>query len=182
MAAYNFVLILTSTEATGLLAFLLQVLLLGPMQFGTAYTLLIATRGQTVELNQIAVPFQRCYAQSVWGSLLHNVALVAGFVFFGVPFFYLAVRLAFVPYLIVDEELDAISAFRESWRRSKSGQLQIFLTILLEILLMALGLAFGGVGYLPATIWSGLATAYLFEESSVALQGRAKPVPLALYV
>ena len=182
MAAYNFVLIMISKEAMGLLAILLQVLLVSPMWFGTKYVLLIATRGETVKLNQIAVPFQRCYAQSVWGSLLLNVALAAGFVCFVVPGIYLAVRLVFVPYLIVDEELDAISAFRESWRRSKSWQLQIFLTLLLEIPLMALGLAFAGVGYLPATIWSGLATAYLFEEISVALQGRAKPVPLALYL
>jgi len=177
ITAYTFVSILTST-ATGPLAFLLQVLLVGPMGFGTAYALLVATRGETVELNQIAVPFQRCYAQSVWGSLLLSSALLAGVVFFLLPGIYLAVRLVFVPYLIVDEELDAISAFRESWRRSQSWQLEIFLTMLLALPLMGLGLAFFGVGFLPAAAWSGLAIAYLFEAISETL-GRAIPVPPA---
>jgi hypothetical protein len=215
---YLFVFTLTSTEATGLLAFLLHVFLIGPMRFGNAYALLIATRGETVKLNQIAVPFQRCYVQSVWVSLLdaavraalsfvfrefsltkpHSL-VAAGFVFFVVlGILYLAVRLVFVPYLIVDEELNAISAFRESWRRSTSWQLQIFLTIMVIILLAilfhiltltilrrilhgrgvvstadALGLALFGVGFVSGAIWSGLAIAYLYEEISVGLQSRA---------
>ena len=41
---------------------------------------------------------------------------------------------------------------------------------------MGLGLAFFGVGFLPAAAWSGLAIAYLFETISETL-GRAIPMP-----
>ena len=175
MTAYTTASVL-SGAATGPLGFILQVLLVGPMGFGTAYALLVATRGETAELNHIFVPFQRCYSQSVWGSLLLSAALLTGIVFFVLPGVYLAVRLVFVPYLIVDENLDAISAFRESWRRTSAYTLEIFLTMLLAVPLMALGVIFFVIGFLPAAVWSGLAIANLFEEIS-ANTDRITPIP-----
>ena len=174
MTFYTLVVALTNT-ATGPLAFLLQVFLIGPMGLGVAYALLVATRGEDVEFNQIFVPFQRCYVQAMFGSLMVSAALLVGFALLVLPGVYLAVRLVFVPYLIVDEELDAVSAFRESWRRSASHQLELFLTMLLAVPLMALGIAFLVVGFIPAAIWTGLAIAHLFEEIS-ANTGRAIPV------
>jgi len=173
MTGYTAVSVLSGT-ATGPLGFLLQVLVVGPLGFGTAYALLTAIRGENVELNQIFIPFQRCYSQSVWGSLLLSAALLTGVLFLVLPGIYLAVRLVFVPYLVVDEELDAISAFRESWQRTGPYSLEIFLTMLLAVPLMAIGLAFLIIGFLPAAVWSGLAVASLYEEIS-ANHGQAKP-------
>ena len=124
----------------GIIGFSVQIFVVGPISFGAGWAMLRSVRGQDPSLSDLFVPFDRCFAQSAFGYLLIVVALTAGFSLLILPGILLAVRLAFVPFLVVDEDMDAISAFRESWRRTGAYPWQIFWAMALAIPIIALGL------------------------------------------
>ena len=91
---------------------------------------------------------------------------MVGFALLIVPGIFLAVRLAFVPYLVVDEDLDPVAAFRESWRRTAPVGWAIFGAMLLAVPVVLGGILLLGVGVVPALIWTSLAFARLFVEAT----------------
>lgn len=143
-----------------------QVLVLGPLSFGGLYAMLTATRGRQPEVGLLFVAFQRCYWPSVLANFLLSVALMVGFALLIVPGIFLAVRLGFVPYLVVDEDLDPVAAFRESWRRTAPVGWTLLGAMLLAIPITIGGLMLLVVGVLPALIWTSLAFARLFVEAT----------------
>lgn len=147
-----------------IVSFSVQIFVVGPVGFGVTWAMLRAARGQDPSLADLFVPFERCFAQSAFGYLLLVVSLTVGFALLFLPGIFLAVRLAFVPYLIVDEDLDAISAFRESWRRTGAYPWQVFGAIALAIPIVGVGLLLLLVGVLPAGTLAHLALATLFLD------------------
>jgi hypothetical protein len=79
-----------------------------------------------------------------------------------VPAVGIAVRLAFVPFLVTDERLGALAAARESWRRSAGHTAAIVGVGLIAGPLLLLGLSLFVVGVVPATLWTTLAFASLY--------------------
>lgn len=148
----------------GIIGFSVQIFVVGPISFGASWAMLRSVRGQDPSLSDLFVPFDRCFAQSAFGYLLIVVALTAGFSLLILPGILLAVRLAFVPFLVVDEDMDAISAFRESWRRTGAYPWQIFWAMALAIPIIALGLLALFVGVFPAGTLAHLAIATLFLD------------------
>jgi membrane-anchored glycerophosphoryl diester phosphodiesterase (GDPDase) len=143
-----------------------QVLVLGPLSFGGLYAMLTATRDRRPEVGLLFVAFQRCYWPSVLANFLLSVALMVGFAMLILPGIFLAVRLAFVPYLVVDEDLDPVAAFRESWRRTAPVGWTLFGAMLLAIPIALGGLLLLVVGVVPALVWTSLAFARLFVEAT----------------
>lgn len=159
----------------GIVGFAVQVFVVGPISFGASFAVLRAARGQDPNLADLLVPFERSFVQAALGYLLFVVTLTVGFALLIVPGIFLAVRLAFVPFLIVDENLDAISAFRESWRRTAAYPWQIFGAMALAIPILCVGLLLLGVGILPAGALVNLAIATLFLDVTREV-GREAPL------
>lgn len=159
----------------GVVGAVVQVVIVGPISFGAAYTMLGAVRGEKPSVEDLVVPYRRCFLQSMIAYVLLLFSLTIGFYLLVLPGVFLATRLAFVPYLVVDEDLDAISAFRESWRRTGPFAWSILGAILLSLPIAAVGLLLLVVGILPAISWVGLSFAVLFHDATNAI-GRAVPV------
>ncbi|HEY8514763.1 MAG TPA: hypothetical protein VIS07_04515 [Candidatus Binatia bacterium] len=136
-----------------------HVLVLGPVGFGGMYAFLRAVRGESPEVGDLLVPFQRCYVQAVLASLLVSVLVGIGTVLLIVPGVIAAVRLAWVPYLVVDEGYDAVGAIRESWERTRGHGWTIFGIFLIAIPLVLIGLLLLVVGIIPAMMLVQLAWA-----------------------
>jgi hypothetical protein len=143
-----------------------QVLVLGPLSFGGLYAMLTAARDRRPEVGLLFVAFQRCYWPSVLANFLLSVALMVGFALLILPGIFLAVRLAFVPYLVVDEDLDPVAAFRESWRRTAPVGWTLLGAMLLAVPIVMAGLLLLVVGVIPALVWTSLAFARLFLEAT----------------
>jgi uncharacterized membrane protein len=141
-----------------------HVLVLGPVTFGGMYAFLRTARGGTPEVSDLFVPFQRNYAQAVLASLLVGVLITIGTVLLIVPGIIAAVRLAWVPYLVVDEGLEAVPAIRESWERSRGWGWTIFAIFLIAIPLVLVGLLLLVVGVIPAMMLAQLAAATLYAQ------------------
>jgi len=102
-----------------------------------------------------------------------------------VPGIIFACRLAFVRYLVVDRNMDPVSAIKESWRMTRSHAWDIFALGLLAIPITIAGLICLGVGVIPAIMWirasfasmyyavSGLAEAETPQATLPAEEGSA---------
>ena len=143
-----------------------HVLVLGPVGFGGMYAFLRAARGGTPDVSALFVAFRGDYVQAVLASLLMGALISIGFVLLVIPGFIAVVRLAWVPYLVTDERLDAVSAVRESWARTRGHGWTIFGIFLLAIPICMVGLLLLVVGLIPAMMWVQLASAVLYAAVS----------------
>lgn len=141
-----------------------HVLVLGPVGFGGMYAFLRAVRGGTPEIGDLFVAFRGDYVQVVLASLLMGVLISIGFVLLVIPGFIAIVRLAWVPYLVTDEHLDAVGAVRESWERTRGHGWTIFGIFLLAIPIVLIGLVLLVVGVIPALMLAQLASAALYAD------------------
>ncbi len=175
-------------DVGGVLGTLYQVLVVGPLTFGLSYTFLIAIRGQVPEVGDLFAPFQRGYLSAVAAAVFLPIVLMIsalplvgamGIAFIGdkpsplaflgaallvvLPIF-AAVRLSFVPYLLIDEGMGPIEVLGESWARTKPVQLTILGVEALSAPLLLLGLLLLIVGVVPAMILAGLALATVYDD------------------
>lgn len=141
-----------------------HVLVLGPVGFGGMYAFLRAVRGGTPEIGDLFVAFRGDYVQVVLASLLMGVLISIGFVLLVIPGFIAIVRLAWVPYLVTDEHLDAVGAVRESWERTRGHGWTICGIFVLAIPILLVGLVLLVVGVIPALMLAQLASAVLYAD------------------
>jgi uncharacterized membrane protein len=137
------------------------IMLFAPLKYGLAYVFLKASRSEKLDTKDMLAPF-RNYFNAVLANLLVTIVIGIGIVFLIVPGIVLACKLAFVPYLVVDRKLDAIEAFKESWRMTGGHALEIFLIGLLAIPIGLAGIILLGVGLIVSTMWTGLAFASFY--------------------
>lgn len=154
---------LRHVEAKGA-ATLYETLVMVPLNFGALYAYLRAARGERPVVRDLFAAFRSAYLQTVLAHILFVALVGAGFVLLIVPGFIVATRLAFVGFLVVDEEMDAVDAIKESWRRTEGYAGRIFVLWLLAIPITIGGLLLLGVGIVPAGIWIHLAFATMFAD------------------
>lgn len=137
-------------------------LLLYPIvNYGADMIFVKGVRGDKVEVKSIFDGFKN-YINVVLASLLTFGLIGIGMIVFVIPGIYVACRLAFVSYLVMDEGLDPIAAVEASWRITRGHALKIFVLGFLSIIMFILGFALLIVGTLPATMWIKAAFAALY--------------------
>ena len=147
------------------LAYLL--LLIAPIDYGSAFVFLKAVRGETFEVKDMFLAFEN-YLNVVLANLLHWAIVSIGIFFLIVPGIVFACKLAFVKYLVLDRKLDPVEAVKESWRMTKGHAGKIFLMGLLAIPIVIAGLICLGVGVIPAVMWIRCAFASMYFAVSEA--------------
>lgn len=168
-----------SGRDSGLLALIetAYMLLLYPIiKYGTDLLFLRGVRGDQMEVKSLFDGFKN-YVNIVLASLLVMGLVGIGMIVFIVPGIYVACRLAFVGYLVMDEELDPIAAVEASWRLTRGHALKIFLLGLTSIFLFFFGLVLLLVGVVPATIWikASFASLYLAISGQPSVETDAEP-------
>jgi uncharacterized membrane protein len=138
------------------------IMLYAPLKYGLAYSFLRAARSEKLDTKDMLAPFSN-YFNAVLANLLVAIVVGIGIVFLVVPGIILACKLAFVPYLVVDRKLDAIEAFKESWRMTGGHAVEIFLIWLLAIPIGIAGVILLGVGLIVSAMWVGLALASMYH-------------------
>jgi hypothetical protein len=162
-------------NAGGALSGLYQILVGTPISFGAAYVWLRAVRGTKPQLSDLFVPFQREWIACVIAGLLLSIILIVGFILLIIPGIFLAVRLSFVPFLVVDEGWGPVQALSESFRRTGGHFWQLLGAFLLGILVVIVGLILLIVGSIPATMLVYLAFASLY--AAITARDPHRPLP-----
>ncbi|MFC2083619.1 YciC family protein [Bacteroidota bacterium] len=144
-----------------LLSIAYLILIEWPLEYGVAFTMLKAARNEKPEVKNIFLVFKN-YSNSVLANLLTTLIIGIGFILLIIPGIVFACKLAFVPYLIVERKLDAVSAVKESWRMTSGHAFKLFIMGFLAFFVALLGLLFLGVGILISIIWIRVAFASLY--------------------
>lgn len=151
------------------------ILILNPIRFGGLYAYLKGTRSEKPSVKDIFV-FQKRYVDVVLAALLCGVIVVVGLAFLIVPGIIFACKLAFVPYLVIDRKLDAVSAVKKSWNMTKGHAGTVFLIGLLAIPIALIGLVLLGVGVILSSMWITSAVTYLYYRAASIEEAGAMPV------
>ena len=149
-----------------------NLLIAGPVGYGMSFAYLEAARGDKLEIKDMFEAFKN-YWNAVLAGLLVTVIVVIGFFLLIIPGIIFACKLAFVPYIVVERKMDAISAVKESWRITDGYALDVFLIGLLGIPIVIAGLICLGVGVIVSIMWINLALASLYH--AVCLKYRISP-------
>ena len=164
------------------ISMLLGLLVSGPLSFGAAFFYLKAMRGDDFEIRDIFSPFRENYLQVVLAYFLYASIVMIGFFLLIIPGIIMAIRLSFVPYLVMDEKLEPIEAIKASWEMTKDFSGKIFLFGIMAIGVALLGLVCLIIGIIPAAmlIQASFASLYLgirgeFEEMEVPVDDEPLP-------
>ena len=150
-----------SSMLIGLLETAYLFLLYPIINYGADLIFLRGVRGDRVEVRSIFDGFQN-YVNIILASLLTTGLIGIGLIVFIFPGIYVACRLAFVSYLVMDEGLDPIAAVEASWRITRGHAWRIFVLGVVSIFLFFLGLLLLIVGVFPALIWIKASFAALY--------------------
>lgn len=131
------------------------------INYGADLIFLRGVRGDKVEVKSIFDGFQN-YVNIILASLLTTGLIGIGLVVFIIPGIYVACRLAFVAYLVMDEGLDPIAAVEASWRITRGHAWKIFVLGFASIFIFILGLILLIVGVFPAMMWIKASFASLY--------------------
>ncbi|MBU2099286.1 MAG: DUF975 family protein [Gammaproteobacteria bacterium] len=145
-------------------------LLLYPIvNYGADLMFVKGVRGDKVEVKSIFDGFKN-YINIVLASLLSIGLIGIGTIVFIIPGIYVACRLAFVSYLVMDEGMDPIAAVEASWRITRGHTFRIFVLGFLSIFVFLLGLLLLIVGMLPAIMWIKASFAALYLSITDQIQ------------
>jgi uncharacterized membrane protein len=146
--------------------FFYSLLVAGPFQVGALYAFVKAARGERPHVDDLFSAFRLNYRSAVIAPVLVSLLTLAGLFLLVLPGIYVAVRLAFVPFLVVDEGLGPIEAVVESWRRTEGRFWTMLGGGLFGVFAIWVGLILLLVGIIPAAMWVGLAYATFYASAS----------------
>lgn len=136
----------------------------GPIGYGANWVFLKAVRGERIEIRDMFTVFQKNYWNVVIANIVVGVIVGLGIVMLIVPGIIFACRLAFVPYLVVDREMDVMDALRVSWDMTRGYGWQIFFIGFLAIFIVIGGLICLFVGVIISIMWISAAFAVMYHS------------------
>ena len=109
--------------------------------------------------------------RKVTAIILISLIVGIGIVMFIVPGIIFACRLAFVPYLVIDRNMETMEALRTSWAMTSGHGWTIFLMGLLAIPIFIAGIIMLFFGVILSVIWISVAFAVIFHRVSMNKPG-----------
>jgi uncharacterized membrane protein len=162
------------TFTTGLFNLIYGVLVLMPVSYGCSWVYLKAVRGEPFRVQDIFFAYQS-FGNILLANVLVFLIVGAGFIMLIVPGIIFACKLSFVPYLVMDEKMEAVDAVRKSWNMTSGHTGTIFLMGIVSFFVALGGLICFIIGIIPASIWISLAFAAIF----MVVSERAKQAPIS---
>lgn len=153
------IVIMLSQVFFGLLGFLVQTYL----GLGMIRILLNIVRGEEASFGDFKSS-GGVFLSALGATILATLGASVGVGLCIVPGVIVGLGLWFNQYVVVDQQLGAIDALKESWRLTEGNKVQLFLFALTSSLLMLAGLLACGVGIFVAAPVIGLATATVYHS------------------
>ena len=132
------------------------------IKYGAAFMNLRYMRDERPEIAEMFSGFKNNYLNIVLANLLVIAICILGFILLIVPGVIFAIRLSFVPYLVMDKGLEPVAAVEKSWHMTRGHSWAIFRLYLLAIPIFFLGLLLLVIGAFFALIWVETAIASMY--------------------
>ncbi len=152
-------------------------LVLPVIKYGGDLQYLKGMRDEKIEVSEMFDGFKSNYLNIILANLLTFAIIGLGIVFLIVPGIIFGCRLVFVPYLVMDKNMDPVAAVEKSWAMTRGHGWKIFGMGLLAILVFILGFLCLIVGVFFALMWIGTAFASLYyaidleEQNALNMNG-----------
>ncbi|MEQ8421809.1 MAG: hypothetical protein RIB64_17500 [Arenibacter algicola] len=146
-----------------ILAAVYWLLVFSVVKYGGNLMYLRAIRNEKFEISEMFDGFKKNYINIILANLLTFAIIGLGFVLLIVPGIILACRLAFVSYLVMDKNMEPVTAIEKSWEMTKGHGWQIFGMGLLIIPIVIGGLLCFIVGIVFSIIWISAAFASMYH-------------------
>ena len=108
--------------------------------------------------------YPQYFLRFLGASILMGLAVMVGFILLVIPGIYLALRLQFTPFFVIDKDMATMDALKASWDLTNGMVVNLFLFALLLIALNILGAIALLVGLLVTIPVSIFAVALLFRK------------------
>ena len=145
------------------LSFFYWLLLFPIFSYGVDWIYLKAIRDQEIDIKEMFIGFNN-YVNIILAHLLATAIIGIGFVFLIIPGIIFACRLVFVPFIVMDRNLDAVKAVEKSWKMTAGHGWKIFGMGVLSFFIIILGFIMLIVGLFPAAMWVTSAFASLYHS------------------
>lgn len=136
----------------------------GPIGYSVQWVFLKAVRREKIEIKDMFAVFERNYWNAVIAGLVTTIIIVIGFFMLIVPGIIFACRLAFVPFLVIDRNMEALEALKASWAMTKGHGWTVFFMGLLAVCIVIAGLLVLIFGVLISAMWITAAFAILYHS------------------
>lgn len=114
------------------------------------------------------------------GGLIFGIVVNIGFMCCIVPGIYLAIRLQFFMFYVLDQDYTAVDALLKSWDQTKGKEMDLFLFYLVLILIYFLGYLCCGIGILVAGPVCLVAMILAYRKISSEASENSNPNPTAI--
>jgi len=145
------------------LGFFYWLLLFPIFSYGVDWIYLKAIRDKEIDIKEMFIGFNN-YVNIILAHLLATAIIGIGFIFLIIPGIIFACRLVFVPYIVMDRNLDAVKAVEKSWQMTAGHGWKIFGMGVLSFFIIVLGLILLIVGVFPAAMLVSSAFASLYHS------------------
>lgn len=136
----------------------------GPIGYSVQWVFLKAVRREKIEIKDMFAVFERNYWNAVIAGLVTTIIIVIGLFMLIVPGIIFACRLAFVPFLVIDQKMEAMEALKASWAMTKGHGWTVFFMGLLAFFIVIGGLLVLIFGVLISAMWISAAFAILYHS------------------
>ena len=138
-------------------------LFLPVLSYGSDLLYLRGVRNEKIDIRELFEGFKKNYLNIILANLLTFAIIGLGFLFLIVPGIILACRLAFVPFLVMDKDMEPVAAVEKSWEMTRGYAWTIFGMALLTLPIVIGGLICLFVGVIFSIIWISTAFAALYH-------------------
>lgn len=132
------------------------------IKYGEQYMFINAMRDQEAEIKTLFEGFKKQYLNIILANLIVFALIMIGFVMLIIPGIIIACRLAFVSYLVMDKNMEAMKAVEKSWQMTKGHGWTIFGMAILSFFICIAGLIVFFVGIIVSLMWVHAAFASLY--------------------
>lgn len=147
-------------------------LLLPAFEYSADLMFVQAIRNQKLDFKDLLAGFHN-YLNVVLAHLLVAALVGIALIALILPGIFVACRLAFVSYLVIDKGLEPIEAVETSWNMTRNHGWKIFGLAFMSLLIGLGGLLLLIVGLIPAMIWIKASFASLYE--AILLENEGEP-------
>lgn len=138
-------------------------LFLPVLEFGKDLIFVQAMRDKEIDLKTLFEGFKNKYLNIILANLIVVALVILGMMMLIIPGIIVACRLAFVSYLVMDKDMDAMKAVEKSWQMTRGHGWKIFGMAILSFFIIIAGLIVFFVGILISLMWIHSAFATLYQ-------------------
>jgi len=147
------------------------------IKYGEQYMFLSALRDKEAEIKTLFEGFKSQYLNIVLANLIVFALVMLGLVMLIIPGIIIACRLAFVSYLVMDKNMEAMKAVEKSWQMTKGHGWTIFGMAIISFFICIGGLIVFFVGIIISIMWVHAAFATLYQ-SVLNANDDDNPIPI----